>query len=225
MLEATLSPITSTQKKLLDKWGNSLKNYCKKQKGYPSKPIFSIRELLKEIPELLPLCINDNLKRILSTFDKDLFLTKALFFNKTPNANWYVTWHQDTPINVKEKIETDKYHGWTSKEGITSVIPPEHILQESYTIRIHLDDTNEDNGALRIIPGSHKKIHDDQSIHLITQSSLDTISEVQAGGIQIMKPLLLHASSKAPNQKQRRVIHLEFNQLELDGQLGMGREN
>jgi len=30
---------------------------------------------------------------------------KAILFDKTPSMNWYVTWHQDLTIAVKEKIE------------------------------------------------------------------------------------------------------------------------
>jgi ectoine hydroxylase-related dioxygenase (phytanoyl-CoA dioxygenase family) len=38
---------------------------------------------------------------------------------------------------------------------------------------------------------------------------------VKEGGIMIMKPLLLHSSGRTNNNKQRRVIHLEFSNQEL----------
>jgi ectoine hydroxylase-related dioxygenase (phytanoyl-CoA dioxygenase family) len=78
-----------------------------------------------------------------------------------------------------------------------------------------LDDTDESNGALRVIPGSHNKKFTDQEIQTISQNSLPFVSEVSAGGIQLMRPLLLHASSKATSQKHRRVIHLEFTNRSL----------
>ena len=144
-----------------------------------------------------------------------MFLVKAIYFDKTPESNWYVTWHQDIVINVKAKIETDGFTGWTKKEGVHGVSPPEEILKDIVTIRIHLDDTDEANGALKVIPGSHNKKLSDDEITLITQNSIPYICDVTAGGIQLMKPLLLHASSKATSQKHRRVIHLEFSNSEL----------
>ncbi len=101
------------------------------------------------------------------------------------------------------------------KSGIHGVVPPEEYLKSAFTIRIHLDDADESNGALKVIPGSQNKKLSDDEISLITQSSMPSVSNVQAGGIQVMKPLLLHASSKATSQKHRRVIHLEFNSREL----------
>lgn len=73
------------------------------------KPVYAIRNFLTQIPGLKNVLFNQNLKTILSALGKDLFLTKAIYFDKPPMSNWYVTWHQDSTINVKEKIETDGY--------------------------------------------------------------------------------------------------------------------
>ena len=177
--------------------------------------VHAIRNVLGEIPELKSLVLNANLLHILKKIDPRLFLTKAIFFDKTPEANWYVTWHQDVIINVKEKIETNGFTGWTKKSGIHGVCPPEEILRDTITIRIHLDDTDEANGALKVVPGSHNKKLSDEEINLITQNGIPYICDVAACGIQIMKPLLLHSSSKATSQKHRRIIHLEFNTVYL----------
>src|SRR5690606_2902999 len=153
---------------------------------------------------------NTNIKTIINAIDPKAFLTKAIYFDKPNTNNWYVTWHQDIPINVLEKIETDGYTGWTNKNEIISVCPPKEILKSIFTIRIHLDNTNAQNGALKVIPGSHSKQFSDKEKESITQNTNPTIVDVSEGGIQLMKPLLLHASSKSQNQKRRRVIHLEF---------------
>lgn len=137
------------------------------------------------------------------------------FFDKTPESNWYVTWHQDIIINVKERIATSGFTGWTKKSGVHGVCPPEKILKDTVTIRIHLDDADETNGALKVVPGSHNKKLSDDEINLITQNGIPYICDVAACGIQIMKPLLLHSSSKSTGQKCRRVIHLEFNTIDL----------
>jgi predicted DNA-binding transcriptional regulator YafY len=180
-----------------------------------SEDTYAIRNLLKEVPALKKLLLNANSLKILKAIDPNLFLSKAIFFDKTRESNWYVTWHQDIVINVTEKIESEGFSGWTKKFGVHGVVPPDEYLKDIVTIRIHLDDTDESNGALQVIPGSHNKRLTDDEINLISQNSIPYISEVNACGIQIMKPLLLHASSKATSQKHRRVIHLEFASKQL----------
>jgi predicted DNA-binding transcriptional regulator YafY len=179
----------------------------------------AIRNLLQEIPELKEIIFNANMLQIIDKINPDLFLTKAIYFDKTPDSNWYVTWHQDLTINVSTKIEQEGFTGWTKKFGVHGVCPPEEVLKSTFTIRIHLDDTDETNGALKVIPGSHNKKLSDDEINLISQNSIPYICDVEACGIQIMKPLLLHSSSKATSQRHRRVIHLEFNTVELPGGL------
>ncbi|UTW66379.1 WYL domain-containing protein [bacterium SCSIO 12643] len=188
------------------------------------EPKFGKRTLLKDIPNLKPLLINKNLLRIVRSIDPDAFITKAIYFDKPADANWYVTWHQDVPINVNQKMDLEGYSGWTYKKDIHSVCPPEEILKNTFTIRIHLDDTDSRNGALKIVPGSQNKRLSDTEIKTITENSVPYLCEVLAGGIQLMKPLLLHSSSKSEKQK-RRVIHLEFSSSELpDGLEWLERE-
>ena len=183
--------------------------YFKSKGG--SEDTHAIRSLLQEIPALKAIVLNSNLVTILKTIDPDLFLTKAIYFDKTESANWYVTWHQDKVINVTSRRETEGFSGWTKKSGVHGVVPPDDYLKSTVTVRVHLDDADETNGALKVIPGSHNKMLADSEIGVITQNSIPYISDVRACGIQVMRPLLLHASSKATSQKHRRVIHLEFN--------------
>ncbi len=192
------------------------------KKSNASSHVYSIRNLFQEIPELKELTINENLKTVLSGFEKKYFVSKALFFDKPVGSNWYVTWHQDTTINVKSKIDTEGYFGWTKKGELYGVCPPEEVLHDTITVRIHLDDTDDENGALKVLPGSHKRRFTDDEVGLITESSVPAVCEVQAGGIHLMKPLLLHASSKTINSRSRRVIHLEFNSMELPNGLEWG---
>lgn len=181
-----------------------------KSKG-DTEETHAVRNLLQEVPALKRVVLNSNLVTILRTIDPDLFLTKAVYFDKTQNANWYVTWHQDVVISVTSRRETEGFSGWTKKSGVNGVVAPDDYLKSTVTVRVHLDDTDETNGALKVIPGSHNKRLADSEISVITQNSFPYITEVNACGIQVMRPLLLHASSKATSQKHRRVIHLEFN--------------
>lgn len=174
----------------------------------------SIRQLLTKIPELRDHIFNNNLETILKQLP-EARLTKAIYFDKPHLSNWYVIWHQDITINIKERFESEGFFGWTHKENFYAVCPPETYLHGSFTIRIHLDDSLASNGTLKVIPGSHNKRLSDQEIQLITQNTNPTVCEVPKGGIQFMKPLLLHSSSKSASPRPRRVIHLEFCSKEL----------
>ncbi|WP_353050506.1 phytanoyl-CoA dioxygenase family protein [Chryseobacterium sp. ISL-6] len=92
------------------------------------------------------------------------------------------------------------------------------ILENIYTIRIHLDDTDEHNGALKVVPKSHAKgIYRPETINWGIETEENC--KVKKGGIMIMKPLLLHGSNRTTNSKKRRVIHIEFSDKELPEEL------
>lgn len=141
---------------------------------------------------------------------------KAILFDKTPQANWRVGWHQDLTIAVNKYQSAIGFSGWSKKAGIIHVQPPVEILENLLTLRIHLDDCNSDNGALKVIPRSHRygKIAL-TDIDRIKKSSQVHICEVQAGGILIMRPLLLHSSSPSINPSHRRVLHIEYSVTNL----------
>ncbi|XOV66318.1 MAG: WYL domain-containing protein [Fluviicola sp.] len=183
------------------------------------EPAFGKRTLLLDIPDLIDFLFSENLLSLVKAIDKKAFLVKAIYFDKPSNENWYVTWHQDVPINVNQKVETPGFGSWTFKKGIHSVCPPEEILHSIFTLRIHLDETDAYNGALKVVPGSFKKRFTNKEISTITENCTPVTCRVHEGGVQMMKPLVLHASSKSKTQKKRRVIHLEFSSSELPGDL------
>jgi len=90
----------------------------------------------------------------------------------------------------------DGYTSWTKKGDLTSVCPPDEILKNIFSIRIHLDDTDTRNGVLKIVPGSHNKRLSIEEIRTTTKNCVPYSCEVPAGGIQLMKPILLHSSAK-----------------------------
>jgi ectoine hydroxylase-related dioxygenase (phytanoyl-CoA dioxygenase family) len=176
-----------------------------------SENLYAIRQLLNTIPKLKQLLFNKNVVGLLDNlFESNYFLTKAIYFDKPPQSNWFVAYHQDLGISVDKKAELDDYRNWTYKQDQYGVQPPIKILEDTITLRIHLDDTTKDNGALKIIPKSHiKGIIRKNSENWNIEN--EDICEVKQGSIMLMKPLLLHASNKTINNKRRRVIHLEFN--------------
>ncbi|TKC08301.1 phytanoyl-CoA dioxygenase family protein [Pedobacter polaris] len=180
-----------------------------------SADLFAIRQFLKEIPAVYGLVFNSKLKSIIqSTFGEDYFVVKSIYFDKPEQSNWFVSYHQDLTISVDKKVELANFGPWTVKQNQFAVQPPIEILKNNYTIRIHLDDTDENNGALKIIPKSHlKEIYRPETIDWNFES--ETVCKIKKGGIMIMKPLLLHSSSRTTNNTKRRVIHIEFSNIEL----------
>ncbi len=184
-----------------------------------SEDLFAIRQFLKEIPEVKDLIFNENLKTIIKEiFGENYFTVKSIYFDKPEKSNWYVAYHQDLTISVDKKLELENFGPWTTKQNQFAVQPPLDILENIFTIRIHLDDTDENNGALKVVPKSHAKgIYRPETIDWNVET--ETICTVKKGGIMLMKPLLLHGSNRTTSGKKRRVIHIEFSDRELPEEL------
>ena len=184
-----------------------------------SEDLFAIRQFLKEVPEVKNLIFNENLKIIIrEIFGENYFVVKSIYFDKPEKSNWYVAYHQDLTISVDKKINLENFGPWTTKLNQFAVQPPLDILENIFTVRIHLDDTDENNGALKVVPKSHSKgIYRPETIDWNTEK--EEICNVKKGGLMIMKPLLLHGSNRTTNGKKRRVIHIEFSDRELPKEL------
>lgn len=184
-----------------------------------SEDLFAIRQFLKEIPEVKDLIFNENLKMIIKeVFGENYFVVKSIYFDKPEKSNWYVAYHQDLTISVDKKLELENFGSWTTKQNQLAVQPPLDILENIFTIRIHLDDTDENNGALKVVPKSHAKgIYRPETIDWNVET--ETLCNVEKGGIMLMKPLLLHGSNRTTNGNKRRVIHIEFSNRELPDNL------
>lgn len=135
---------------------------------------------------------------------------RSILFDKTREQNWPVLWHQDLTIAVEGRAELEGFGPWSVKEGVTHVQAPSALLEQMIAIRIHLDPTTIRNGALKVIPGSHRLgIIPRDSIpgHLAGEAE---ICECGPGDVLLMSPLLLHASGRTTEPAQRRIIHFEY---------------
>ncbi|MFC3122104.1 phytanoyl-CoA dioxygenase family protein [Agaribacter flavus] len=141
---------------------------------------------------------------------------RAILFNKTPENNWLVTWHQDKTVAVSNKLEKHGWGPWSIKDGTHHVQPPVYVLDQMVTFRIHLDDTSLKNGCLKVVPNSHQLgILNSGEIQAYVHSH-DTIAcEAPSGSALVMRPNILHSSSKAISPSQRRVLHLEYSSFPL----------
>jgi hypothetical protein len=148
------------------------------------------------------------------------FLVRSVYFDKNAEANWNVPWHQDTTIAVRERREVEGFGPWSEKEGVTHVRPAGSVLERMVTLRLHLDDCMAENGALRVLRGSHRAgVMTAEGIQSRRREGEEIVCEVARGGVVAMRPLLLHASSRAERVGHRRVIHLEFATEALPGGL------
>jgi ectoine hydroxylase-related dioxygenase (phytanoyl-CoA dioxygenase family) len=174
--------------------------------------VFAMRDLLRAVPETRRLADSDALAALVRPIlGLGAFVVRGLLFDKTPEANWLVPWHQDLTIAVKQRTEAPGFGPWTVKAGVPHVQPPVAVLERMLTVRVHLDDSGAGTGPLRVLPGSHARGRLDAGE---TRHWLERVPAVSClvprGGALLMRPLLLHASSPADNVGHRRVIHLEY---------------
>jgi Phytanoyl-CoA dioxygenase (PhyH) len=142
-----------------------------------------------------------------------LRLVRVVAFDKTPGANWFVPWHQDRTIALRERPAAlpEGYGALTVKNGEVHVEPPVALLAGMVTLRIHLDDCGEDNGPLEVIPGvGLDERLDRATIAGITESATARLCLAARGDILAMRPLSLHRSQWARVPAHRRVLHLEY---------------
>ncbi len=177
---------------------------------------FGVREFLVDNPEIAEKVFTNSLLEIIERISPNCKKSiKSIYFDKPPNANWIVNWHQDLTINLANKIEVENFKNWRIKDERIVVQPNREILENIFTIRVHLDDCTKENGALRVIEESHKNGVIEIKEWVKNKEGEERICEVKKGGIVIMKPLILHSSRRTENQKNRRVIHIEFTNKEL----------
>lgn len=142
-------------------------------------------------------------------------LVRAILFVKTQSNNWLVTWHQDKTVSVSQKFESAGWGPWSQKDGVLHVQPPPGVLSHMVSFRVHLNASTEENGCLKLIPNSH-------SGGLLSQAAISSYPKEAAinclaplGSVLVMRPHVLHASSKATNSNPRRILHLEYSSYKL----------
>lgn len=155
-----------------------------------------VRELAQSLIE------NESLKLLMP---ENAVIVQCNYFSKDLDTNWSVTLHRDLSVPVKEKVISNDWSGWSEKEGVLYAQPPKHVLSEMIAVRLHLEDNDSKNGALELVAGSHKKINQNGERHLAL---------VAQGGVLVMCPLVLHASTKLKFGK-RRVLHFVFGPKKL----------
>lgn len=173
---------------------------------------YGVRNLLNLSPEIRKLAESGKVKNLIGkVLGENAKPVRAIFFDKTPDANWKVPWHQDLTIAVKEKRQTEGFSAWTIKANVQHVQPPVSILEKMLAIRVHLDDADKTNGALKVFPNSHRNGRlSAAEIQDLKKTNRTEVCNVKRGTAFLMRPLLVHSSSAGTNPVHRRIIHIEF---------------
>ncbi|UOD29455.1 phytanoyl-CoA dioxygenase family protein [Massilia violaceinigra] len=148
--------------------------------------------------------------------EPDAVAVQCTYFEKSAGRNWLVPLHQDLSIPVAARVDAPALRGWSLKEGTLFVQAPPALLEQLVAVRVHLDACGVDDGALLVVPGSHRAgvlAQPDAAAARDATPPLACLAGI--GGALVMRPLLLHASSKALGQGRRRVLHFVFGPRSL----------
>ena len=180
------------------------------------RSVYGVRNLLEICPAVRILAMKPCVRQFATAvLGSAAFAVRAIFFDKVPDANWSLFWHQDNVIAVNERLDVPGFVGWSQKAGVWQVQPPAEILAQVIAVRVHLDDCGAKNGPLRVLPGSHRFGWLDDQLDDWKRRVPEVICTVRCGGVVTMSPLTLHASAASEAVGHRRVIHIEYAAGEL----------
>jgi hypothetical protein len=92
--------------------------------------IFAVRNLL-DLPEISKLAESVPVRELAQAVLGDsAFAVRGILFDKIPEANWKVPWHQDVTIAVRAREDVEGFRPWSTKAGILHVQPPAHVLEK-----------------------------------------------------------------------------------------------
>ena len=178
--------------------------------------VYGVRNLLEICPAVRELATQACVRQFVTPLlGEHAFAVRAVFFDKVPDANWSLFWHQDNVIAVQDRHEVPGFVAWSQKAGVWQVQPPPDVLANMVAIRVHLDDCGPANGPLRVLPGTHRLGWVDDQLDELKSRIPEVICTVKCGGIVAICPLTLHASAPAETVAHRRVIHIEYASADL----------
>ena len=135
---------------------------------------------------------------------------QCTYFEKSTNHNWLVPVHQDLSIPVAQRVEHSTLRGWSEKGGVLFVQPPLTVLEQLVAVRLHLDACSLEDGPLKVVSGSHRQGRIDPTIAAMMRAKQEVPCTANRGDALVMRPLLLHGSSKSTGSRRRRVLHFVF---------------
>ena len=171
--------------------------------------VYAARNVLVLWPEVARVWKKPPLARALeAALGPELGLVRVLYFDKPPGQSWALPWHKDLTVAVRDnRLPTKHFRRPTAKAGVPHVEAPVEVLQSMLTARIHLDEVTDENGPLKVVPGSH---HTGKRL-VLDGAPLRTL-RAAAGDVLLIRPLVAHCSNRSHEgtTRHRRILHLEF---------------
>ena len=136
---------------------------------------------------------------------------RLLSFDKSSQSNWSIPWHQDRVIAVRHRRAVSGFSSWSRKGSVWHCEPPPALLSKMLFVRVHLDDCDEESGAMEIALGSHHlgAVAAGDAAELSKEHVLETCS-AKRGDVLILKMLTLHRSPPSRVTKPRRALRVDF---------------
>ena len=181
---------------------------------------YAIRNAHLVLPGLRSLLEEGVLKDLAAdVLQRPVSLVSATLFDKRPGANWFVPPHQDLQVPIQGRIEDEDWTNWSVKAEQQYVEPPLNVFQQMLAVRVHLDECPGENGALEVVPRSHRWRLTEDEVALIPEQEFQ-LCPVDAGEVLLMNPLLVHRSRSSQLPLRRRVLHVVYSSSELPGGVG-----
>jgi len=136
---------------------------------------------------------------------------RAVGFNKSPEGNWSLPWHQDRVIALPEKTDNPDLKNWTIKNGVWHCEPPEEELAKLAFLYIAFDPMNSDTGQLELLEHSHTcgKIDGSDISEHVSEKRI-AAPNLSRGEALLVSALLLHRSSPSNSSQARRALRIDF---------------
>jgi len=170
---------------------------------------YGVRNVLSRCPALVPLLGSAGIDSLAATaLDTSAVPVDATFFDKNVGTNWKVPAHQDL-IMPAAVAPTDAQV--IDRFGASYADPSDEVLRRLVAIRIHFDDCPVENGALAVVPGSHRRRMKTSDLAALDRNAF-VPCPAAVGDLLLMSPLLVHRSSPATQPRHRRVLHVVYAQ-------------
>ncbi|MFK7938619.1 MAG: phytanoyl-CoA dioxygenase family protein [Roseovarius sp.] len=145
---------------------------------------------------------------------------RMVSFAKQEGRNWAVPWHQDRIIAVKERADVAGFGNWSCKGGDWHCEAPLDVLKRMLFVRLHLDASTAQNGAMEIALGSHR-------LGLVPAPDAEAragaceteITQAAPGDILVLSMLTLHRSRPSQVSAPRRVLRVDMSAHSLTAPL------
>jgi len=136
---------------------------------------------------------------------------RAVAFDKSKEKNWTLGWHQDRVIPVAKRHRSEGYKNWTLKSGIWHCEPPEDVFRGMYFVRFHLDACSSRNGAMEVLPASHREgVLSTSKIRDLSRTVSGERCDTNPGDVLILDMLTVHRSGPSETKAARRCLRVDY---------------